>query len=102
MTDPDTSPAARIFEAWARLEAALRNALPVCSVQPPTQPTELLSALRINHLIGPEEERAVLGLREIRTLAAHADEEPTAEKADRYEKDVAAVMAKLNPEEEVC
>ena len=97
-----SSPAGRILEAWVRLEAALRDALPVCSVQPPTQPTELLSALRINHRIGSQEEARVLALRERRNIVAHSPEEPTAQEADHFEEEVDALIATLQPREESC
>jgi hypothetical protein len=96
------SPANRILEAWVRLETALRDALPVCSVQPPTQPTELLSALRINHSIGPVEEARVLALRERRNLVAHSPEEPASQEADHFEEEVAALIATFEPREESC
>jgi len=89
------TPATRIMKAWVELEAALRGALPVCSVAPPTQPTELLSALRINHRIGPEEEERILALREIRNRAAHQPEEPPEDEAIRYEEESAALRRNL-------
>ena len=96
------SPANRILEAWIRIETALRDALPVCSIQPPTQPTELLSALRINHVIGPEEEARILALRERRNRVAHSPEEPTAQEADHFNEEVDALIAILQPREESC
>jgi hypothetical protein len=89
------SAATRILEAWIRLEEALRAALPVCSVQPPTQPAELLAALRINHRIGPLEEARILALRETRNQAAHSPEEPSPEAADRFAAEVEALKAHL-------
>jgi hypothetical protein len=89
------TPATRIMKAWVELETALRDALPVCSVAPPTQPTELLSALRINHRIGPEEEERILRLREARNRVAHSPEEPPEEEAARYEAQVAALKSGL-------
>jgi len=89
------TPATRIMKAWVELEAALRGALPVCSVAPPTQPTELLSALRINHRIGPEEEERILALREIRNRAAHQPEEPPEDEAIRYEEESADLRRNL-------
>lgn len=89
------STATRILEAWTHLERGLREALPVCSVQPPTQPSELLSALRINHQIGQDEETRILALREIRNRVAHAPDEPSHEEVDRFEKEVEALMAHL-------
>jgi len=89
------TPATRIMKAWVELEAALRGALPVCSVAPPTQPTELVSALRINHRIGPEEEDRILTLREIRNRVAHQPEEPPEGEANRYEEEVAALRRTL-------
>jgi hypothetical protein len=77
------------------LEGALRAALPVCSVAPPTQPTELLSALRINHRIGEEEEDRIRALREIRNRVAHEPEEPPEGEASRYENEVAALKSAL-------
>jgi len=90
-----TDTATRIMEAWIRLEAALREALPVCSVQPPTQPSELLSALRINGRIGPEEEARVAALREIRNRVAHEPGEPSVEQAARFEAEVRTLTALL-------
>ena len=89
------STATRILEAWTQLETALRAALPVCSFQPPNQPSELLSALRINHQIGPEEEAQILSLREIRNRVAHDPEEPSREEADLFEKEVETLTAHL-------
>jgi hypothetical protein len=89
------SPAARILEAWVRLEGALRSTLPACSVQPPTQPSELLSALRINHQIGQEEEARILALREVRNRAAHSSEEPPEAEADRFEAEVQELIDHL-------
>lgn len=89
------TPATRILNAWVELETALRRALPVCSVAPPTQPTELLSALRINHRIGPEEEARITGLRETRNRVAHAPEEPPEDEAVRYETEVAILKGYL-------
>ena len=85
-----------ILQAWIGLERALRDALPACSVQPPTQPSELLSALRINHRIGAEEEARALALRETRNRVAHAPEDPVREEADGFEAEVAALIAHLS------
>ena len=90
-----SKPADRILDAWVRLETGLRNALPVCSVQPPTQPLELLSALRINGQIGLAEEERVLSLRETRNRVAHAPDEPPAEEAEAYEAEVADLLTEL-------
>jgi len=90
------TPATRILEAWIQLEEALRGALPVCSVAPPTQPTELLSALRINHRIGESEEGRVLALREIRNRVAHALEEPPEAEAQTFEAEAADLRAALS------
>jgi hypothetical protein len=89
------TPATRILEAWSALETALRNALPVCSVAPPTQPSELLSALRINHRIGPEEEARILALREIRNRVSVDPEEPPEEEANAFEEEVSLLKNKL-------
>lgn len=89
------SPAHRILDAWVELEEALRATLPFCSVAPPTQPSELLSALRINHRIGPEEESRILSLREVRNQVAHAPDEPLEEEADRFREEVEALRALL-------
>jgi hypothetical protein len=91
----DWSTATRILEAWIQLENALRAALPVCSVQPPTQPSELLYALRINHQIGHPEEARILALREIRNRVAHAPKEPPRDEAVRFEEEVEALTAHL-------
>jgi len=90
------SAATRILKSWVELEEALRGALPVCSVQPPTQPSELLSALRINHQIGPEEEERILALREIRNRVAHSPEEPSAAEAETFAAEAAALMAQVS------
>lgn len=96
--DPNPEdPAMRILNAWVVLETALRNALPVCSVAPPTQPSELLSALRINHRIGIDEEERILALRELRNLAAYSGNEPSQEDARRFEEEVEALKAHLGP-----
>lgn len=89
------TPAARIMKGWVELEDALREALPVCSVSPPTQPTELLSALRINHRIGPGEEERILALRHTRNRIAHALEEPPEDEAAGYEAEVASLKELL-------
>ena len=89
------NPATRIMNAWVDLETALRQALPVCSVAPPTQPTELLSALRIGHRIGAEEEERILALRRIRNRTAHAPENPPEEEAAEYEAEVQALVNRL-------
>ena len=96
------SPATRVLEAWVRLERGLRDALPVCSVQPPTQPTELLSALRINHRIGPEEEARILALREVRNQIAHSPEDPPPREADRFEQEVDDLLTGLEAGKETC
>lgn len=92
----DDSPATRILAAWADLEDALRRALPVCSVAPPTQPTELLSALRINHRIGAGEEARILALREIRNRVAHDPAEPPEAEAGAFEAEVAELKTGLS------
>jgi len=92
MTD---STATLILQAWSRLEGALRAALPFCSVQPPTQPSELLSALRINHRIGPEEEARILALRETRNRVAHSPDEPSDAEAHRFLEEVEALIGGL-------
>ncbi|MGD2122097.1 MAG: hypothetical protein PVJ76_10155 [Gemmatimonadota bacterium] len=102
MNDATESPAVRVLEGWVRLEDALRSALPVCSVQPPTQPTELLAALRINHRIGPEEEARILALRETRNRIAHSPEDPSADEANRFEEEVDALIAAVKTQEEAC
>jgi trans-L-3-hydroxyproline dehydratase len=84
----EASASSRILSAWLALESDLRDALPVCSVAPPNQPSELLSALRINHAIGPEEEARILDLREVRNRVAHDPEEPSDAKVDWFEAEV--------------
>ncbi len=98
----DSSSATRVLDAWVRLEAGLRAALPVCSVQPPTQPAELLSALRINHRIGPEEEARILALREIRNRIAHSPEEPSLQETERYEEEADSLMTLIKSGKEAC
>ena len=88
-------PANRILNAWSELEAAMRAALPVCSISPPNQPGELLAALRINHRIGLEEEERIQALREIRTRVAHDPGEPPEEEAAQYEAEVALLKEQL-------
>lgn len=78
------SRAHKILHAWTELETALRAALPVCSVQPPKQPLELLSALRINGQVGPVAEARILALREIRNHVAHTPDEPSEKEVDRF------------------
>jgi hypothetical protein len=92
MTD---TPADRILNAWVALETALRKALPVCSVAPPTQPSELLSALRIHHRIGTGEEERILALRQTRNRVAHSPEEPSEAEAARFEEEVTRLRAAL-------
>jgi hypothetical protein len=87
--------AERILMAWVELERALREALPVCSVAPPTQPVELLSALRINHRLGEEEEARILALREIRNRVSVEPEEPPEREARAYEEEVGSLKAFL-------
>jgi hypothetical protein len=89
----EQTPAMRILSAWVELEAALRNALPDCSVAPPTQPAEVLAALLINRRIGAAEEGRIRTLREVRNRVAAVPEEPLAEEAERYEKEAAALAA---------
>jgi hypothetical protein len=89
------SPATRILDAWVELEKALRSALPFCSVAPPTQPSELLAALRINHRIGAQEEARILALRETRNRIAHDPGEPDVEEAATFEDEARRLMATL-------
>lgn len=93
----------RILEAWSRLEGALRAALPFCSVQPPTQPSELLAALRINHRIGPDQDARIQALRGIRNRVAHSPTEPSDEETARFQEEVQALVAFLADESpEAC
>ena len=102
-TEPATpaasDPAARIFQAWIHLEEALRGALPVCSVQPPTQPAELLAALRIQGRLGPEEEASILDLRAIRNRIAHQEQDPPPQEADDFEAAVRTLLDHLQTTE---
>lgn len=91
----NSEPARRVMEAWIRLETALQKALPVCSIQPPTQPSELLSALRINGRIGPDEESRILALREIRNRVAHGAHDPSPTEVDGLEREVDELLALL-------
>lgn len=91
----EASASSRILSAWVELESALRNALPVCSVAPPNQPSELISALRINHAIGPEEEARILHLRGIRNRVAHDPKEPSDPEVDWFEAEVGELKRKL-------
>ncbi len=97
MTDTavNPSPSSRILENWIRLEGALRAALPSCSVQPPNQPGELLSALRVNHRIGPDQEARILKLREVRNRVAHDPTEAPESEADAFEEEVADLLGSL-------
>lgn len=88
-------PSTRILEAWITLEEGLRAALPFCSVQPPTQPAELLSALRINHQIGPDEDSRIMALREVRNRVAHDPREPLEEEAKAFEQEVQDLLGTL-------
>ena len=94
-TTDSPDPAERIMEAWVRLEDGLRAALPACSVQPPRQPSELLSALRINHRIDSDQESRIQALRAIRNRVAHATGEPPYQEADRFVEEVADLLAGL-------
>lgn len=89
------SPSMRILAAWVELEGALRKALPSCSVAPPNQPSELLSALRINGRIGPDEEARIRALRTTRNRVAVAPDEPDAEEADRFEAEAGSLAAQI-------
>ena len=95
MHEGSNTPAERILLAWTDLERALRRALPACSVAPPTQPRELLTALRVNHRVGPQEEAEIIALREMRNWIAHAPEEPSPEEVAQYETRVATVMGRV-------
>ena len=96
-------PSTRILEAWIALEEGLRAALPFCSVQPPTQPAELIAALRINHQIGPEEDSRIMALREIRNRVAHDPEDPPEEDALRFEDEVRDLLHILKaPQGDSC
>jgi hypothetical protein len=86
------------MKSWVVLETSLREALPVCSVAPPTQPSELLAALRINGKIGPEEEARIRALRQKRNRVAHTLEEPPPSDADAFEAAVEEIQAKLRDE----
>jgi uncharacterized protein YutE (UPF0331/DUF86 family) len=94
--------AQRILQAWIDLEAALRRALPLCAVAPPTQPAELLAALRVAGRIGPEEEEEVMALREHRNRVAHQPGEPSADEVLRYEIRVAAVKRRITAISGTC
>ena len=91
----DDAPSSRILSAWVKLETALRGALPACSVAPPNQPSELLSALRINRTIGMEQEALIANLREIRNRVAHDPEELAEDKAVRFEAAVEDLVEAL-------
>lgn len=91
----DDAPSSRILSAWVKLETALRGALPACSVAPPNQPSELLSALRINRAIGLEQEELIADLREIRNRVAHDPQEPAEDQAARFEAAVEGLVEAL-------
>jgi uncharacterized protein YutE (UPF0331/DUF86 family) len=93
--DMEDSPAERILAAWSELESALRGALPVCAVAPPTQPSDLLAALRITGVLGPEEEERIMILRKTRNRVAHGAEEPSLTRAQAYVREVAALTEVL-------
>ncbi|MFQ5536231.1 MAG: hypothetical protein ACE5GJ_02150 [Gemmatimonadota bacterium] len=90
-----SSPESRIQDAWVRLEAELRSALPVCAVAPPTQVEELLSALRINGVTDPDTEDRVRELRRRRNEAAFAAGMPTVQDAEAFEAEVDAVISRF-------
>jgi len=99
----DDSAAASIITAWAELEASLRSALPACSLVPPTQPAELLAALRVNGVLGPREEERIMALRRRRNRVAHGMEEPSAEGAADYLAEVDSLLAALrSPSSGAC
>ena len=91
----DDSAEARIITAWAELEASLRSALPVCALVPPTQPAELLSALRINGVLGPGEEERIMALRQWRNRVAHGMEGASLEASTDYLAEVDSLKAVL-------
>lgn len=91
----DDSPEGRILAAWNELEAALRATLPVCVVAPPTQPFELLSALRINRVIGPEEEERIMALRQARNRVAHQTADLSPAEVASYRAEVEDLVAHL-------
>jgi len=90
-------PSARMVAAWVRLENHLRKALPACVVSPPTQPSELLSALRISHAIDAEGEERIRTLRDLRNRAAHGIDHLTEEDAEAFEAEVASLLDSLPP-----
>ena len=94
--------AERIAEAWIDLETAMRSALPACSVAPPTQPSELLAALRINRRIGPEEEDQIRTLRNERNRIAHAEEEPTVGQVQAFVEAASRLKEYLRRDEPSC
>ncbi len=86
------TPAQAILEAWRDLETALRNLLPACSLAPPNQPGELLAALRVLGILGPEEEVEVQELRRERNQVAHSPQEPSLQHVHRYRQRVEALL----------
>jgi hypothetical protein len=99
----DDSAAVSIITAWTELEASLRSALPACALVPPTQPAELLSALRINGVLGPEEEERIVALRRLRNRVAYGMEEPSPEAATAYLAEVDSLKAALrSPSTGLC
>ncbi len=89
--------AERIVRAWGELEDALRGALPVCSVAPPTQPSELVAALRVSGILGPEDEAHIAELRKVRLRAAFGGEEFPEVEAARYEEAVRSLVERVRP-----
>jgi len=87
--------AERIVRAWTELEEALRGALPACSIAPPTQPSELVAALRVSGVLGPEDEARVAELREIRLRAAFGGEDLPDEDAARCEEAVRGLVERM-------
>lgn len=96
------SNAGQIIASWIDLEAAMRDALPFCSVAPPTQPAELLAALRVNRSIGAEEEALIRSLREERNRIAHAEQEPTEEEVRAFMEAVSGLTNKLRRGDTAC
>lgn len=96
------SAAEQVLKTWIDLETAMRDALPVCSVAPPTQPAELLAALRVNQRIDAEDEALIRLLREERNRIAHAEQEPAEEEVQSFVEAVAGLKRKLRREGSAC
>lgn len=87
--------AQEILEAWRELEEALRTRLPSCAPAPPSQPGELVTALRLLGGLGPQEEVEIEELRRERNRVAHTPQAPSRDQVRRYRQRIAVLMERL-------